>query len=213
MTITEPTTTTLHERHCGDGLAPDGVHPLLDQLRDRGARRRADDRARPRRQGPPGVAGLHVREGAAPRPLPERLAPAHDAAATTRRRHVRGDRLGHRDRRDRRALPGRASTSTAATRSSSTAAAGRGTTSAARYGSAFRVGARDHVQLERAGAGEDRRVLGRRPAVRQAVVPHDRRLRARRGRGVRRARTRGSRTASRRRARSSRRSPTTRTAR
>ena len=40
--------------------------------------------------------------------------------------------------------------------------------------------------LERARAGEDRRVLGRRPALRPAALPHHRRLRARRGRGVRR---------------------------
>ena len=45
------------------------------------ARRRADDRTRPRRQGPPRLRGLHVREGAAPRPLPERPAPPDHAAA------------------------------------------------------------------------------------------------------------------------------------
>ncbi len=42
-----------------------------------------------------------MREGAAARPLPERPAPPDDAAAAARRRHVRGDRLGHRDRRGR----------------------------------------------------------------------------------------------------------------
>ena len=96
-----------HRRRDGRGqrLAPDGVHPLLDQLRHRGARRRADDRPGARRQGPPRLRGLHVREGAAPRPLPERPAPPDHAAAPAARRHVRGDRLGHRDRRGRRPLP------------------------------------------------------------------------------------------------------------
>ncbi len=46
--------------------------------------------------------------------------------------------------------------------------------------------ARLDLHLERARAGEDRRVLGRRPALRPAALPHDRRLRARRGGGLRR---------------------------
>ena len=86
--------------------APTGVHPLRVQLRHRGParrRRRPPLRAHPRRQGPPGLAGLHLREGAAPRPLPERPRPADHAAAAPRRRHVRGDRLGHRDPRGGRA--------------------------------------------------------------------------------------------------------------
>ena len=47
------------------------------------------------------------------------------------RRDLRGDRLGHRDRRDRRRPRRGSATSTAASRSSTTAAAGRATTSAA----------------------------------------------------------------------------------
>ncbi len=42
------------------------------------------------------------------------------------------------------------------------------------------------LHLERAGAGEDRRVLGRRAALRPPALPHHRRLRARRGGRVRR---------------------------
>ena len=42
-----------------------------------------------------------MREGAAPRPLPERSAPPHESDAPARRRYVRGGRLGHRDRRGR----------------------------------------------------------------------------------------------------------------
>ena len=52
-------------------------------------------------------------------------------AAPPPRRHVRGDRLGHRDRRGRRSASATSSPSTAATRSCSTAAAVRATTSAA----------------------------------------------------------------------------------
>ena len=77
-----------------------------------------------------------MREGAAPRPLPEPHEPADVAAAPPRRRHVRGDRLGHRDPRDRASASRRFATPTAASRSSTTAAAGRGTTSAARYSGA-----------------------------------------------------------------------------
>ena len=68
-------------------------------------------------------------------------------------------------------------------RSSTTAVAARGTTSAAAT-ARRRERARHPLQLERAGPGEDGRVLGRRPAVRTIPLPHDRRLRARRGRGV-----------------------------
>ena len=64
-------------------------------------------RAHPRRQGPPGVAGLRVREAAAPRPLPERPRDGSlHPLRRRRRRHVRGDRLGHRDPRGRRATRG-----------------------------------------------------------------------------------------------------------
>ena len=60
-------------------------------------------RTDPRRQGPPGVEGLHVREGAAPRLLPERSRrAAAEPAAPPTRRHLRGDRLGHRHPRGRR---------------------------------------------------------------------------------------------------------------
>ena len=56
----------------------------------------------------PCLARLHVREGAAARPLPERAPPADVPDAPPRRRHVRGDRLGHGDHRDRRPLRRRA---------------------------------------------------------------------------------------------------------
>ena len=96
----------------------------------------------------------------------------------------------------------------AARRSSITAAAGRRTISVAATAARPRSALGVVYIVERAGAGEDRGVLGRRSAVRAASLPHDRRLRARRGRDVRRARTRGSRTASRGRATCSRRSST-----
>ena len=99
------------------------------EVQTNGTDRRIDQD--PRRQGAPGLAGLRLREGAAPRPLPERRRPPDLAAAPPRRRQLRGDRLGHRDPRGRRRARGRSATRTAARRSSTTAAAARATTSAA----------------------------------------------------------------------------------
>ena len=71
--------------------APDRLHPLRVQLRDRGPARRPQARPHPRRQGPPRLAGLHLQQGDAARPLPERPAPpdlpaaAHGPTAATRR--------------------------------------------------------------------------------------------------------------------------------
>ncbi len=143
------------------------------------------DRAGARRQGTSGLAGLHVREGAAARPLPERPPPPDVPAAPARRRHVRGDRLGHRDRRGRRAA--RHDPRHARRRVDLLLRRRRpGEPPRRRLRPRDAERARRRLQLERAGAGEDRRVLGRRPALRAAALPHDGRLRARRGRGVRR---------------------------
>ena len=89
MTTTDwqPTACILCECNCGIEVQLDGRHARAD----------------PRRQGAPRVAGLHLQQGAAARPLPERPAPADLAAAPPPRRQLRGDRLGHRDRRGRRA--------------------------------------------------------------------------------------------------------------
>ena len=67
-------------------------------------------------------------KGPAHRPLPEQPAPAHDAVAPPPRRHVRGDRLGHRDRRVAQRFQD-VIAGTAATRSCSTAVAVRATIS------------------------------------------------------------------------------------
>ena len=121
----------------------------------------------PRRQGAPGVAGLHLREGAAPRPLPERPRPADLArcagAPTARSRRSTGTP------RSPRSPSGfaRIRDDHGGERSSTTAAAGRGTTSAAPTAARSCKRARRAVPLERAGAGEDRRVLGRRAALRR----------------------------------------------
>ena len=132
----------------------------------------------------PTSAGLHVREGAAARPLPERPSPADDSAAPPRRRHVRGDRLGHRDRRGRRAP--RHDPRHARRRVDLLLRRRRaGEPSRRRLRPRDAQRARRRLLVERARAGEDRRVLGRRSALRPAALPHDRRLRARRGRGVR----------------------------
>ena len=102
----------------------------------------------------------------------------------------------------RRSWP-RSATPTAARRSSITAAAGRGITSAARTRRHAR-GARLDLHLERARAGEDGRVLGRRPALRPAALPHQPATSSTPRWRCSSARTRGSRTASRARGRSSR---------
>ena len=138
--------------------------------------RTAGLRADPRRQGPSRVAGLHVREGAAPRPLPERPAPADltrcggapdgtfeeidwdTAIAEVAGRLRRGARHPRRGvdllLRGRRAgEPPRA----APTRR--------------RHAPALGVA----LPVQRAGPGEDRRVLGQRPDARH---PRPRRLRA-----------------------------------
>ena len=52
------------------------------------------------------------------------------------------------------------------------------------YGGSTRAALGITLHLERARPGEDRRVLGRRAAVRPLALPHHRRLRARRGRRV-----------------------------
>ena len=161
------------------------VHPVQRQLRHRGEARGPAHHACARRQG-----AIRRRRATRARrrsasTTTRTARPADVAAAPARRRHVRGDRLGHRDPRGRGAAGARARHARRRRRSSITAAAGRGITSAART---RRDAARARLDLhvERARAGEDRRVLGRRPALRPAALPHDRRLRARRGRGVRR---------------------------
>ena len=124
-------------------------------------------RTDPRRQGPPGVAGLHVREGAAARPLPERprrpAACARCAAGRTARyEEIDWDTAIARGRRAARA---RCATPTAARRSSTTAAAGRATTWAAPTARRRCAALGEQLPLERPRAGEDRRVLGQRQDV------------------------------------------------
>src|SRR5262249_22076744 len=86
-------------------LEADRVHSLRVQLRDPHAARwtrRAPLRADPGRQGPPGVEGLHLSEGAPARSLPERTRRAHPASAAAARGWLfRDDRVGHGDRRGR----------------------------------------------------------------------------------------------------------------
>ena len=114
-----------------DTVAVDGVHPVRMQLRHRRATRRAQTRQDPRRQSAPRIPGLHLQQGAAPRPLPEQPRPADVADAPAVRRQLRGNRLGHCDRRDRGRASSASPTPMAGTRSSTTAAAGRAITSAA----------------------------------------------------------------------------------
>ena len=109
------------------------------------------------------VAGVHVRQGPAPGPLPERPSRAADRrrCGATRRR-LRGDRLGHGHRGDSRPADGRARRPR------------RGDDLLLRRRRAGQPPRRgpldgDHgrvrcpLPLQRAGPGEDRRVLGQRP--------------------------------------------------
>ena len=130
------------------------------------AARWAPARAHPRRQGAPGIAGLHLQQGDPARPLPERPPPADLSAAPTRptgaSRRSTGTPRSPRSRSGSR----RYATSTAARRSSTTAAAVRATTSAAAT-AARSCGARSRYRSERARAGEDGGVLRGRPHLRR----------------------------------------------
>ena len=113
-------------------MAVDRVHPVRMQLRHRRPTRRPHAGQDPRRQGPSGVAGLHLQQGAAPGPLPEQPHPADLAdashAPTAATRKSTGTPRSPRSPRASSA----SATPTAGTRSSTTAAAVRATTSAAR---------------------------------------------------------------------------------
>ena len=113
----------------------------------------------------PALAGLHLREGPRARPLPERPRPADGAAAPPPGRQLRGDRLGHRDPRGRRAAG-----AIRDTHGGDTIFYYGGGGQGNHLGGALRArdarGARLALHVERAGPGEDRRVLGRRPALR-----------------------------------------------
>ena len=166
-------------------VAHHGLHPLHSQLRSRGPYRRRTHRARARRQVASDLAGLHVREGTPARPLPERQTSADHAAQAEGRRDVRADRLGHGDRRGRRAA--RRDTRHLRWRLDLLLRRRRsGEPPGRRLRRRDPLSSRQRLLLERSRAGEDRRVLGRRQALRRDPVPHDRRLRARRGRGLHR---------------------------
>ena len=161
----------------------DCLHPVRVQLRHRGAARRrgrTPARARARRRCASDLAGLRVREALAPRPLPERAASAHAPAAPARGRQLRGDRLGHGHSRGRGALPGGAR---CARRRVHLLLRRRrpGESSARRLRERDAQRARLGPSLERARAGEDRRVLGRGEDARRLRA---RRFRARRGRDL-----------------------------
>ena len=180
-----------------NGWQPDGLHPLRVQLRARGAARRrrtAVTSSAPRRQAPSGLAGLHVREGAAPRPLPERPRSADVAAAprgpTARSRRSTGT---PRSARSRRGFAGVRDTHGGDT-IFYYGGGGQGNHLGGAYATATLRALGSALPLERARAGEDRRVLGQRQddrRRRRAATSSTARSRSSS------ARTRGSRTASR----------------
>ena len=152
---------------------------------------------------------LRLREGAASRLLPERARSADLAAATQARRHLRRDRLGHRDSRGRGRLSPRARPM------------GRrehlllrrrrpGKSSLRQLRRLDPQSAWIGFQLQRAGPGKDRRVLGGSYAVRDGRLAE---ATSRRRSRYSSARTRGSRMAFSARVRSCAISRPTRTAR
>ena len=108
--------------------------------------------------------------------------PAYLPAETPRRRKLRRNRLGHRDHRNRRRIrPDRADLR----RRQDLLLRRRrpGQSPRRRVQQRLPQVAGIALPVQRAGPGEDRRVLGRLPALRR---PHPRGVRARRGVGVRR---------------------------
>ena len=89
--VTQPRTRRCHDTRGDRGrrLAEDGVHPLQPQLRDRGAGRRTRAAASSSKikgdRDHPVSRGLLLREGAAPRLLPDRRRSTRHAAAAARR--------------------------------------------------------------------------------------------------------------------------------
>ena len=159
----------------------DRLHPVRVQLRNRSRAGRAGrpaPRPLPRRRRAPCFARLRVRETGAPRLLPERATPADESAAAPCGRNVRGDRLGHRDPRGRGTL--RSSARHLRRRDDLLLRRRRaGQPPSRRVRARDTPGARLGASVERAGAGEDRRLLGGRQDARR--LP-SRRLRALRGR-------------------------------
>ena len=120
------------------------------------------------------------------------------------RRHVRGDRLGHRHRRGGGAASPQVRDEHGGESIFYYGGGGQGNHLGGAYSGATLRGPRRPLPLERAGPGEDRRVLGQRQDARRHGA---RRLRARRGRALRRQEPVAVATASRTPARRSRRSP------
>ena len=145
----------------------------------------------------PALAGLHVREGAAPRPLPERPRPADVAAAARGRtapsRRSTGTPRSARSPQRLGARPRRHGGETIFYYGGG----GQGNHLGGAYARATRARARIDLHVERARAGEDGRVLGRRPALRPPALPHHAATSSTPRSRCSSARTRGSRTASR----------------
>ena len=164
-------------------MAVDRLHPVRVQLRHRRAARGPHACQDPRRQGASRVAGLHVQQGAAARPLPEQPQPADVSAASARPTAVTRRSTGT-PRSPRSPRASRASaTSYGGDKIFYYGGGGQGNHLGGAYSGAFLKAHRLAVPVECAGAGEDRRALGRRAPLRR---PHPRRVRARRGVGVRR---------------------------
>ena len=163
-------------------LGPDRLHPLRVQLRHRGPARRAHARADPRRQGAPRLAGLHVQQGDAARPLPERPAPS-DLADAAPRRTAATRRSTGTPRSPRSPPASRIADEHGGESIFYYGGGGQGNHLGGAYSGAFLRALGSRYRSSALGAGEDRRGLGRALALRR---PHARRVRARRGRGVRR---------------------------
>jgi hypothetical protein len=149
------------------------LQPLLAQLRRRDPGRRGAVHPHPRRPSPPRVAGLRLSEGVAPRLLPEQREPAALPDAPYRRGWLRAHRLGDRDLRGR----GQALGNPRRARRPRHRLLRRwrpGKPPRRRLRGALPGGARHPLHLQLAGAGEDRRLLGQRPALRPPDLPRHR---------------------------------------
>ena len=162
-------------------MAEHGLHPVQHQLRAAGPGRGSTHREDPRRSREPSLARLHLREAGRARSLPEPPRPPDQPPAPQARRQLRADRLGYRDPRGGRA-PGRDSRHRGRREDPVLRRWGSGESPGWSLRGRNRSRIRRGLPLERPGAGEDGRVLGRAPNVWRAARA---RLREHRGRRVR----------------------------
>ncbi len=118
------------------GRPADRLRALQPQLRAARRRSRRPHPRDPRRRIEPDHAGLHLQQGHGHPLLREPRTAGRASAAPARRRQLRGDLVGHGDRRDRRQARRRSASGIRRARSASSASAARATTWTRHTGSA-----------------------------------------------------------------------------